>query len=84
MYLKVKIKCDCGCKYELDSSFNPNSNAPCCPNCRKRLNATTLACISNILSEAAEIPEQDDQKITFSLKREIEVDLADFFLYFHS
>lgn len=52
MYLRVKVKCDCGCNYEFDRFPRFDEN-PFCPSCRHPLDSDTLSGIYRIF-EATE------------------------------
>lgn len=55
MYLKFKVKCSCGCRYELDSKTTAYSIS--CPNCLSPLTEDTQSKILSILQTANQVKE---------------------------
>lgn len=54
MYLKVKIKCVCGCSYSIDNSLGRVA-AMKCPNCARHIDQTTIENFNEILVAARQI-----------------------------
>ena len=54
MYLSLKIKCACGCCYEIDRQFDVDS-PPVCPNCRVVMRGVNRSGIIGLFDAAKEI-----------------------------
>ena len=68
MYLRVNVRCNCGCRYEFDR-FEQFTSDPFCPSCRQRLDNSTLSGLFKIFEAANQIPEEMTDRLKFSLKR---------------
>lgn len=67
MYLRIKIKCQCGCCYEFDQ-YDSFTYPPSCPSCKTVPDNATLSNLYRILESAHNIPKEFDGKIKFSVK----------------
>ena len=68
MYLRVKVKCDCGCRYEF-AEFPSFTGNPFCPSCKQPLDNQTLSGWIKIVDAAQCMPDEASQKLSFSLKK---------------
>ena len=72
MYLRLKIKCNCGCRYEIDHfpTFGTldYDQSPICPSCRQSLDNDVWEKLKTILQAANQIPDEMAGRISLSLK----------------
>lgn len=72
MYLRIKIKCSCDCRYEIDRfpAFGTLGfgQSPVCPSCRQSLDSDVLKNLESILQAADQIPDEMADRISLSLK----------------
>ena len=66
MYLRVKVKCKCGCSYELSQ---PTDRRPYCPNCMAVLDESIERKLNSLFIASSALTDEEIANLSFSLKK---------------